>query len=185
MANQYPPGTVKWLKKHQKRNEKPEWWIFIGDGSRMPLKRFIYLNYVGDVPKGMVLRYKNGNPKRCILSNIELTTRGKVGLNNLSRDPAIYAKAKAFYQTERGKEVLKRKSENLIKSWEGNEGRRIQTSELMKKIKKGIPLNLTDRFIAYWIGQNKSLREELLNHPELLDLKRNQLKLRRLCQKEA
>lgn len=47
-------------------------------------------------------------------------------------------------------------------------------------------INLQDAFIASLIARNNpSLKEEILNHPQLLDLKRSQIKLRRAIKNVA
>lgn len=181
---QQPAGTVKWIKKHPKRKEKPEWWIFLGKGERMPLKRYLWITHVGEIPKNHVIRFKDGNPARCILSNLECISRGENGSRNRTSDPMIYEKVKAFFKTEEGKKVAETRGDKLRKWWgtQTKESRR-RVGMYTKNLRKNDPgALLTDKMVAYFLTTHRpDLREEVMKDKELINLKRSQIKLKRLC----
>lgn len=182
--HQQPAGTVKWILKHRNRNEKPEWWIFLGKGERMPLKRYLWITHVGEIPKNCVIRFKDGNPARCILSNLECITKGENGKRNRSTDPMIYEKVKAFFKTEEGKKVAKARGEKTLNWWktQTKERRQMVAMYAKKRIKDDPGALLTDKMVAYFLTTHRpDLREEVMKDKELINLKRSQIKLKRLC----
>lgn len=183
--HQQKPGTVKWILKHKCREEKPEYWIFLGKGQRMPLKRHLWQTHVGEIPKGYVIRYKDGNPRRCILSNLECITRGENGKRNRRNKPEIYEKIKAFFKTEKGKRVAKERAKKTLSWWatQGKERRNTLLEKSKKKRETHPDLFLTDKVIAFYLTTHKpDIRQEVLENKELINLKRTQIKLKKLCQ---
>ncbi|MDQ6477832.1 HNH endonuclease signature motif containing protein [Dyadobacter sp. LHD-138] len=67
---------------------------------------------------------------------------------------------------------------------------REKASETMRRLyregKVNNPMiNASDQIVANWIApRNKQLQTEVLKHPELIELKRNQIKLRRSCKQQ-
>lgn len=182
--HQQPAGTVKWILKHRNRNEKPEWWIFLGEGERMPLKRYLWLTHVGEIPKGYVIRYKDGNSKRCILSNLECVSRGENGNRNRPQGSIISEKNKAFYRTENGQKSKIERGEKIKKWWstQPKERRQMVAKKSRELLKKDVGAFLTDKMVVYYLTTYRpDLREDVMKDKELINLKRTQIKLKRVC----
>lgn len=172
-------GTVRWIKKHPQRSEQPEYWIFLGKGMRMPLKRYLWIQHVGEIPIGYVIAYKDGNSKRCVLTNLECVPRAALAERN--RSAKAYEKLSAFFKTEAGKEVIKKRTKKIQAFWDSEQG-----TELKKRRKESSPfITLTDGAVALYIAyHDPELRKTIIEkYPEIIELKRNILKIKRLCQK--
>ena len=128
----FKKGNVPHNTKHdgaitirQKENDPPYKYIRISLGNWALLHRHNYEKKHGPIPKGMVLRCKDGNTLNCDADNWESITM----------------------------------DENLDK----NSGRS----------------DLTDNYVALRLfPQNKDLRDQVLQYPELIELKRTDLQLK-------
>lgn len=181
---QHPIGTVKWLKKDDGRNKKYEYWIFLEKG-KIPLKRHLWSVHVGEIPKNCVIRYKDNNPRKCILSNLECITRAQNVRINVGDVETMKKRVKAFFQTEKGKEIAKIRGEKKKNWWAKQaEEKRMQLNNISKKMWEEDPLNtfLSDKTVAYFLTKNKpEIRQDVLDNKDLIKLKRAQIKLNRLC----
>lgn len=111
---------------------KEQKWIRISKAKWQELQRYKWEKKYGKIPKGMILRSKNGDSLDCRLSNWELINRAK--------------------------------------NCELNSG----------------TVNLRDGFLAGIMAhKNPELKEEMLKHPEILELKRTEIKLRRAIKNVA
>jgi len=113
--------------------EEPNKWI--------ELHRYLWIRRHGEIPKGMMIVFKNGNSLDCRLGNLKMISMGDNVRRNANR-------------------------------------------ELIKQHSK----NLSDNYVAgmLWRGITRKERRELIKqYPELVDLKRNQLLLRRQINEAA
>lgn len=79
-------GTVLW---HEERGHNPaQYYIYLGKKKPMPLKRWLWKTWVGDLTKGFVIRFKDANPRRCVLSNLECIPRSEHAKRNHNRQKA-------------------------------------------------------------------------------------------------
>jgi len=185
--NQQAAGTIKWIKKHKNRPaEKPEWWIFLGKGERMPLRRHLWLTWIGPIPKGHNIIFVDHNPRRCLLSNLECIPNGEMAKRNRNLIKMSLTN-RNNWASPKGEERKKRHSLIMRKFFKSEQG--IQTlakrTELIKQMyAEGLINNpfrrLDDNIIAYYLSQDPEMRQYILdNEPELIDLKRTQLLLNR------
>lgn len=150
----------------------------------MPLKRYLWITHVGEIPKNCVIRFKDGNSARCILSNLECITKGENGARNRTDDPIIYEKAKAFFRTEEGKKVAEARGKKILNWWktQGTKRRQMVAMAAKKLREDDLGALLTDKMVAYFLTTHRpDLREEVMKDKELINLKRSQIKLKRLC----
>lgn len=109
-------------------------WIRLVKAKWKELHRYLWEKEYGKVPKGFVLRFKDGNTMNVVLSNLELISRGE----HLRRNqPADLYTNKRKYMLE------------------------------------------SDYYICNTLGiKDKKLQDELIkNHPEIINLKKAELKL--------
>lgn len=116
-------GFITWRTRPKRKNQD-YYWIRISLGKWVELHVHIWEKANGPVPKGKILRFKDGNHRNCVLENLELIDRIKH--MDLNRN----------YSTDRMK---------------------------------------SDKVIAGYITRDPKLKKEILNHPELIEAKRQQL----------
>lgn len=191
-VNQQPAGTCKWIKKHKNRpNEKPEWWIFLGKGERMPLRRYLWQTWIGPIPKGYNVCFVDNNSKRCLLSNLicipnsEMAHRNRNGIK-------IGVTMRAFWKTPEGKLTQRKRSKALLAFWRSPEGkaRIAQRSEKISQMNAEDKIDnpfrrLHDSIVAYYLSQDPETQQYILeNQPELIELKRTELLLKRAIKQQ-
>jgi hypothetical protein len=82
-----PAGTVAWLANYGGGNtHDAEWYIYQGKGHPIILKRYIWEQHRGKIPRGYVVRYKDDNPARCVLENLECISRKENAARNINRE---------------------------------------------------------------------------------------------------
>lgn len=74
-------GAIR-FRKRTNRNNVDYYFIRIKKGEWIPLHNHLWIQKHGPIPKGMVVRFKDGNHLNCKLDNLELITRGE----NLKRN---------------------------------------------------------------------------------------------------
>lgn len=103
-------------------------WIRISEGNWVEYHRYLWERANGPIPKGMIVRFKDGNSMNCVVENLEMVSMAK----------------------------------NLKMNY-----------------------NVNKRMAFYLAPKNKKLRKELLNHPELIELKEQKIKLQRSINSEG
>lgn len=136
-VNSYDGNGVVVFRRSKKSEAKSEsyYYIKISDQKWEPLHRHIWEQKYRLIPNGMMLVFKDGNTRRCVIENLELITRAE----NMKRNSGV--------------------------------------------------ANLPDSMVAYYLSVKSrkvdlALKEELLKHPKLLDIKRNEFKLKRLIKEK-
>jgi hypothetical protein len=81
-------GSVVWRPPAGKKAGH-QWYIFTGKRQVVALKRHLWEMHVGPIPATHVVRYRNGNPQRCVLSNLECVPRGELISSNANREKAV------------------------------------------------------------------------------------------------
>jgi hypothetical protein len=109
---------------------KNEVWINTGYKKRELFSRYQYRKFIGEIPEGHIVTFKDGNPLNCCPLNLRLISRAE----NMLRNTPVF--------------------------------------------------ELRDSAVANYMAMssrkmNKELRDEFLKHPDLLELKRQQLLLNR------
>lgn len=67
---------------------RPYQYIRISKGVWKPLHNHIWINTHGNIPKGMIVVFKDKNPLNCVLENLELITRKEnMARNTIQRYP--------------------------------------------------------------------------------------------------
>lgn len=187
-ANQQPSGTCRWINKRptSRRTAKPEWWIFLGRGERMPLRRYLWETWVGPVPKGYNVCFADADPRRCLLSNlICMPTAQMPGYFREQIRQAMYRRA--YWLTPEWAESRRKTTASMRKFWQSPEGKAVLAakSQKMRDMYAADAINnpwrrLHDSAVAYYLARDPEIREEILtHHPELIELKRTQLQLNR------
>jgi len=76
--NTLEDGAISWRERIKKngRHER-NYFIRISKGRWELLNRHIWREAHGEIPKGMIIAFKDGNPKNCVLENLEMITRGE------------------------------------------------------------------------------------------------------------
>jgi hypothetical protein len=78
------------------------WYIKIGEKKYEPKHRIIYKKHFGDIPSGMIVVFKNGNPHDFDLSNLELISKKENLIRNRWGDgPKEYS-----LETKRAAKIL-------------------------------------------------------------------------------
>lgn len=187
VVNQQAPGTCKWIHKHKNRpQEKPEWWVFLGKGERMPLRRWLWLTWIGPIPKGHNVIFVDHNPRRCVLSNLECIPNSEMAKRNRNLIKMALTNRNNWASPESWKR-RKKLSESLRRFWRSEEGQQVMAkrSELISQMNKAGLINnpfrnLHDSVVAYYIAQDPDLKKAILEeHPDLIELKRTQIHLKR------
>lgn len=163
----------------------PYYYVTYAPGKRKTLHRLNWEAAYGPIPKGRLLSFKDGNTLNCELSNLECVTRKDIADRN-RRPETCYESIKRFFKTPQGREVARKRGEKLSKQWKDGtfdvEGRNKTLRERIDAglIKPGMGTP-ADTHIAYWLApKDPELRALILTHaPELIDIKRHQLNLRK------
>lgn len=131
----YKSGVVRRYKYIRVSNAK---WILY--------HRYLWAKEKGPIPKGHLVRFKDGDTQNCTLENLECISMAENARRNHNREKAR-------------KSMLTRYEDGDINN----------------------PLQrMHDSAIAAWIApRDREMQKELLNHPELIELKRIQIKLQR------
>ncbi|GAB2549646.1 HNH endonuclease [Spirosoma aerophilum] len=191
VKNQQAPGTIKWIKKHKNRPaEKPEWWIFLGKGERMPLRRYLWLTWIGPIPKGYNVIFVDHNPRRCVLSNLECIPNSEMAGRNRNLIKMSLTNRNTW-ASPKGEERRKRHSEIMRRFWQSDEGNRtlVKRSDLIRQMNAAGLINnpfrnLHDTVVAYYISQDPEIKKILLeDRPDLIELKRTEILLKRAINK--
>lgn len=81
-------GEIVIRHNHLDRNEKPYKWIRVKLGHWMMLQRYVWEQKHGKLPKGAIVRFKDGNTMNCSIRNLTLITQAKnMELNSIVRYP--------------------------------------------------------------------------------------------------
>lgn len=127
-------GTVTLRFDREKYGSRPWLAYRIAERKWIPYSRYVFAQYYGEVPPGMVIRHKNGNRLDCRIENLECITKYE---NRLRNSASIHLDDSYIVSTIIGRGV------------------------------KG--------------EERERLKEAFLNQPDLIELKRNILKLKREC----
>jgi hypothetical protein len=76
-----PPGHSGISVRKDKRGV-PYKWIRVAQGEWMPLAHHTWLNFMGPIPPGHVVRHRDGDTLNCDIKNLELISKGQ----NLQRN---------------------------------------------------------------------------------------------------
>lgn len=187
-ANQQAPGTCKWIKKHPKRpSEKPEWWIFLGNAERMPLRRYLWQTWIGPIPKGYNICFADGNTRRCTLENLICIPNNEMAKRNrLAIQGAMFNRA--YWLTPAAKESQIKRSASLAAFWKTPEGKQVlarRSDKIRQMNAEGLinnPFrNLHDHVVAFYLAPyDPAMQQYILEQePGLLELKRAEVLLKR------
>lgn len=79
----HTPKNTKWdgaitiRNPHKDRGASPEVWIRLAEGEWMQYSRYMYEKYMGAIPEGYLITFKDGNSLNCFPENLEAITRGQ------------------------------------------------------------------------------------------------------------
>lgn len=90
--NAIPVGEIR-LRKDSRNNRK-YWHIFTGLRKPILLSHYIWQQHHGDIPKNMIIAFKDGDSLNCNIENLMMITRADNMRRNVNREKAAKSLSK-------------------------------------------------------------------------------------------
>ena len=74
------------IRARKGSNNKQYYWIRLSLANWMPLHRYLWGQERGEIPKGGIIRFRDGNTLNCSLDNLELISRKENAERNIKEE---------------------------------------------------------------------------------------------------